>query len=247
MTDFNFINLFHGVSMKKLFTVLFLMSFLIGCGPSVNPLLQKKINDITTKSSGGSFKMAGKFMKPMPWAVGQWVMTVTTNADGVKSLSKTSLIEKSGDNWTIETWSLTESKEDMMQMVIGGMEKMQESGNPDDMEIISIKVKDENGNISNIDGVVLSMTKGFYKKMLPNMNVKVEGGIDGGAVTVPAGSFAGTWKVNAEVSFLGSKFVSDSYFHPDVPINGMVKSVADEKKITTELHSFGLSGAKSNF
>lgn len=42
-------------------------------------------------------------------------------------------------------------------------------------------------------------------------------------------------------------FRSKSWFSDKVPVNGMVKSVTDDGKITTELLDFGDSGARPSF
>ena len=69
----------------------------------------------------------------------------------------------------------------------------------------------------------------------------------GGTIKTLAGTFHGTTKASGEVSFLGKKYTSDSWMHPAVPINGMVKSVTAEEGQTIELLDFGLSGAKRSF
>ena len=89
--------------------------------------------------------------------------------------------------------------------------------------------------------------KGFYKKGLTGMIVNVENSSDGGNVRVPAGIFNGCSKVKTEVSILGSKTVADSYYHKEVPISGLIKSVSDDGKSTTELLDFGKSGAVKSF
>jgi hypothetical protein len=41
--------------------------------------------------------------------------------------------------------------------------------------------------------------------------------------------------------------VADSYYHKEVPISGMVKSVSDDGKSTMELVAFGKSGSVKSF
>jgi hypothetical protein len=46
---------------------------------------------------------------------------------------------------------------------------------------------------------------------------------------------------------MGMKFRSKSWFHEKVPVNGMVKSITDNGKMTSELLEFGTSGVKPCF
>jgi hypothetical protein len=119
----------------------------------------------------------------------------------------------------------------------------------DDLDKVEIKwVKiSSNGQVQRIEGAMLSLLKGVYKQGLKGMIVQTEGSLDGGTVRVPAGVFNGCSKVRTEVSILGSKTVADSYYHAEVPISGMVKSVSDDGKSTMELVAFGKSGAVKSF
>jgi hypothetical protein len=235
--------------MKKstfLFLLVFIISiFISACGPSANPILQKKIADFSTKSSGNSFSDKGKFIKPMALSVGQWVMYYSQSKDS-KSISKTSIVGKEGDGWIIENYSLNESEEATSQICISGMEKIATSGNMDDIEILWVKIL-KDGKVQTIDGPVLSLTKSFYKKGLSNLGLNTSVSTNGGSVTVPAGTFANTIKVKSETSFLGSTYTSEGYLHPDVPINGLVKSVSSEENFSMVLVDFGKTGAQKSF
>jgi hypothetical protein len=230
--------------MKKFFLLALISLFVVSCGPSINPAFQKRINDSFGRHSTQSYSGTAKFVKPMSWAAGQWVLHGTINKDK-RTISKTSILGQEGGGWVIENYSLNESEETVIQMCISGMDRMTASGDPDDMDIIWIKMKDKDGKISQIDGVALSFTKGMYKKMLPSMNVNVNGE-DGGMVSVPGGTFSNTLKFTTEVSFWGSKHTSQTWCHADVPINGLVKSVSTEDNIEMELLDFGTTGAKSS-
>ena len=230
--------------MKQIIAILLFAAILIGCGPSNNPVLLKKIDEVSVKSSDKSFSVSGKFIKPMPLQVGQWVSYIVKN-DKEKSISKTSIVEKDGDSWVIETYSLTGKEEGFVQMCVKGMDKVNESGNTDDVEFVWIKfLKD--GKVETLEGPVLSLMKGMYKSGLKSFGVKTEGSLDGGTVKVPAGTFAGCAKIKSEVSFLGSTKTSEGFYHSEVPISGMVKSVSDDN-YTMELVDFGKTGAKKSF
>jgi hypothetical protein len=149
--------------------------------------------------------------------------------------------------WIIETHSLTQSSESITQMLVLGMDKVYQTGTIDDLEIVWVKIKPHGQTVQTFEGPMLTLTKGLYKKGLAGLEVQSTMGVDSGTVSVPAGSFKGTLKSGSEVSFLGKKFFSDAWFHPSVPINGMVKSVSKNEDTVIELLDFGLSGAKRSF
>ncbi len=64
-------------------------------------------------------------------------------------------------------------------------------------------------------------------------------------VTVPAGSFPGCYKEKLTISAGMFKSNSEVWYHPSVPITGIVRRVDLEDFSTMELSSFGLSGAVS--
>jgi hypothetical protein len=223
--------------MKKIIILGLLAIALIinSCGPSVNPVYQQKIGTFYGKSLDKTYPSSAKFSRPMSLAVGQWVLWGLTS-DGKKSISKTSIIGKEGDGWIIETYSLSDYDESTMQYLVRGIDKVSEKGNLDDIEMVWMKIRDKDGNITKQEGVVLDMTKGFYKKALEHFAVNISGS-DGGTVKVPAGNFPGTTKYRSEVTFLGS----------EVPISGMIKSVSTDNKVTMELLDFGKTGATKSF
>jgi hypothetical protein len=231
--------------MKKILFSIFALIFVISCGPSVNPQLRARIDGYSHGSPASKYAGVRKFMEPMPYAPGQYVVFLTTDKKGVKSISKISIIGKQSGGWIFENYSLTESQESVSQMLITGLDKAKNSKNPDDIDILWVKIRDKKGQITTIDGPVLSFTKSLYKGMMPKVNQDFSVSKDGGAVRVPAGSFSGTLKVHTEQKIMGSNVVTDSWVHPAVPINGLVKSVSEDGDYTMELVKFGIKGAVS--
>ncbi len=232
--------------MNKLLLLLPAIVLLASCGPSADPALQRRIDEYYAKANPRTFGVSMKDFKPMPYAVGQWAMYGVTG-DGKRSISKESIVGQESGGWIIETYSLSETQESTMQMLVTGLDKARESMDPEDIDIVWVKTRDKNGKIETIEGPVLSVTKGLYRKNLVNFSVKQLGTEDGGSVTVPAGTFPGTIKTMAEATFFLSTYTSDGWFHSAVPINGMVKSVVREKNITMELLDFGKTGAVKSF
>jgi hypothetical protein len=64
---------------------------------------------------------------------------------------------------------------------------------------------------------------------------------------VIAGKFAGCYYGRSTVAVAGRSSTSDVWWHPGVPINGMVKTVGVGDPTATELVDFGFAGATSSF
>ena len=214
--------------------------------PSPNPVFVNQIDSYFNKTKPNTYKASGKFERPKPYKVGQYVVTGMTSSSE-RSVSKMAIVGKEQGGWIIETQSLTQSAESTTQILVLGMDTVYKTGTVDDLDIVWVRVKPHGQPIQTVEGPVLAMMKGFYKKGLAGLEVQSTMGTDSETVRVPAGSFNGTVKGSSEVSFLGKKFRSNAWFHPAVPINGMVKSVSDDEETIIELLDFGLSGAKRSF
>ncbi|MGV7929927.1 MAG: hypothetical protein AB2L13_13675 [Spirochaetota bacterium] len=233
--------------MKRILFSLTALVFVLSCGPSVNPQLKAKIDGQFGAVSKQNFGAAGRFIKPMPYAVGQYVILGTTDSSGNRTISRTMIAGKADGGWVIESGTLNSAEETAVQLCVRGLEKAATSGNAESVEIVWIKIKNEKGAIQRVDGPVLAMMRSLYKNNLSSLNVKATAYVNGGTISVPAGTFAATNRVEAEATFLGKTYRSTVWHHSAVPINGMVKSVSDDGKNQTVLLGFGLRGAVSEF
>lgn len=232
---------------RNIFAVV-LCFFLTSCFmmPSPNPVFVNQIDSYFNNTKTHTYKASEKFKRPMPYKVGQYVVTGMTSPSG-RSVSKMAIVGKEQGGWIIETHSLTQSSESTMQMLVTGMEKVYEIGSIDDLNIIWVKIKTHGESVQTIEGPILELTKGLYKKALAGLEVRTTMNTESGTVRVPAGNFEGPLKSSSEVSFMGKKYPSDAWFHPSVPINGMVKSVSKNGDTIIELLDFGVSGASKSF
>ncbi len=233
--------------MKRFIMISAGLLFFASCASTSDPQLKAKIEPFFGSPSKAKYAKAQKFFRPMPYAVGQYVVIGTTEKDGKRSITRTSLVGRESGGWVIESYSLSESQEGVIQMLIKGLEQAAKTGKPDDIEIVWVKMKDKEGKVQTIEGPMLMMAKAMYKGSLENLSVKIESFVDGGVITVPAGSFAGTNTIKTSAKFLGKTYKSTGWYHYAVPINGMVKSVSDDGKMVMELLSFGYKGAVSQF
>lgn len=219
--------------------------FLGACAASVNPALQTRVVEWFNKKSSSSYDATTAFVRPMPYAVGQYVVAGNTSGED-RTITRTALVGREGDAWIMETTSLSFSAETMMQMAVRGLEKAQETLNPDDIDIVWIKLKDEDGKVQTIDGMTLSMVKGTYSKVLSGLIVKFDAEPSTATVRVPAGTFNGCTKATSRVESFFGDYESETYLHPKVPLNGMVRAVSKDSDMVTELIEFG-TNAKPSF
>ncbi|MBF0234933.1 MAG: hypothetical protein HQK65_18145 [Desulfamplus sp.] len=227
--------------------IVILSFFLTACAPAIKPELVKKVDGYYNTTTSKSYKTSKKFKKAIPYAVGQYVITGTTDDKGRRSITKTSVVGRQSGGWILEIYSVTPSSESTTQMLIKGIDSVYQTGNLDNLDIIWVKMKSEDGSIQTIDGPALQFTKALYRKALSGLELDLTMLEDGGTITVPAGLFKGTTKSTSTGSFLGMTFSADSWYHPDVPVNGVVKLVSKKDKMAMELLKFGLSGAEKSF
>ena len=215
------------------------------CAASVDPAMQRRVADWFGKSSSATYDATSAFMKPMPFAVGQYVVHGNSNGED-RSVMRTALVGRDGAAWIMETSSLTPSGENIMQMAVTGMEKVQETMNPDDLDIKWIKMRGDDGKVQTIAGPTLSIVKGSYSKALTGIVIKYDAQLGTGSVRVPAGTFNGCTKANSKVETFFGDYESEAFAHPSVPLNGVVRSVSKDNGAVTELLEFG-TNAKPSF
>ncbi len=229
----------------RVFTVLAALLFLGACAASVDPALQNRIAVWFNKTSSASFEASSVYEKPMAFAVGQYVVQGTTDGDE-HTIHRTALVGKEGDTWIMEVTSITSSAETVMQMAVNGMEKVQQTMNSDDLDIKWVKIRDKDGDVQTIDGMTLSLAKGAYSKALTGIAMKFDPELGMAMVRVPAGTFNGCTKAMSKVETFFGDYESESYLHPKVPLNGVVRSISKDNGAVTELLEFG-TNAKASF
>lgn len=129
-----------------------------------------------------------------------------------------------------------------MQMLLGNYDAAMKTGDASQIELVWIKTLEKDGSVSKTEGQALVLMKAMMKSAYEKMIVNLSEYIDGGSVQVPAGTFSGTTVVNAKTKILGKTIESESWFHPAVPVNGMVRSKSKDEKSVSELISFGFNG-----
>jgi hypothetical protein len=192
--------------------------------------------------TGASYP-AGSFTKPKEWAPGQYVVIGNSSGGKRESVARMLLVGKEGGAWIIENWSVDKGgKESVGQMCVDGYDKAIASGDASGLELVWMKMIGDDGKVQKIEGSQLAMYKAFSKPVYESLVASSTGIKEGGAVTVPAGSFAGTSYAKTSAKVMGFNVEGEVWMSPAVPINGMVKSSSNKGKSTSELLSFGVDG-----
>lgn len=211
-----------------------------------NPVYVQQIDSYFNAAKQDTYATSEKFQRPIPYEVGQYVVTGSTH-DSKRSVSKMSIVGKEGNGWILELYSLTPTSESVTQMKVVGMDTVHQTGAVEEIDFIWIKIKPDGEPVQTIEGALLTMTKGIYKKALSGLAFQLKMASAGGTVRVPAGKFNGAVKAVNHSSLLGKKYHADVWLHPSVPINGILRSIHPKEDLKIELLDFGLSGARKSF
>ena len=225
--------------MNKLLKVFAIVTALTltGCSSA-----SKKAGPFDAEMKGTNKTFANKkFTKPMKWAPGQYVVIGTMDDGEIESITRSTIVRKEAGGWVFETITTNDDKEVTgMQMLIKGMDTAVAKNDTSQIKVIWVKMLQKNGKVEKIEGDGLMMMNMMFQSTWCNIIISGTKYTPGGAVKVPAGNFAGTTKVHTSVKVIFTTVEGDSYLHPDVPINGVVKSVVDDD--VTELVDFGFNG-----
>jgi hypothetical protein len=225
--------------MKKTFLVLAALYLALPCAFAA----PAKGIDSYWAAKTSSFAGTGPFAKPAAWKEGQYVVTGTTVKGKHDSVSTTLLVRKEGGGWVIETINIDKKgAETASQMLLSGFDQALVSGDASTIDLVWMKTLDKDGKVSLSEGPALSMFKGIMKSSWEKLIVNVATPVDGGTISVPAGSFVGTSSIKSKVKVMGTTIESESWFHSAVPVNGVVKTQTTDGKTVTELLAFGTDG-----
>lgn len=235
--------------MKKMSrNVFFVLCALCMCVVSMTISAKEKFSlETYWKDSGKSFPAGKNFSKPGKWSAGQYVVVGTTVKKKPDSVTRTLIVAKEGDGWIIESNSIDKKgKKTASQMLIKGYDAAIESADLTKIKVEWMKMKNEDGEIQTIEGDQMAIFNMFAKKVYESLIINIASFTDGGAVSVPAGNFAGTNLYTSKTKILGMTIESDGWYNTAVPVNGMVKSMTKDGKTLMELLEFGTDG-KSEF
>jgi hypothetical protein len=214
---------------------------LFGCGPSIDPALKTDID----RRIAGLGKPSQSFPGPMgsaapqPLQVGQWTQHRMVY-DQQPSFLTYKVVGQVGDAFWIESVQETYTGRTVTKILLAIPNRM----DPGSMEIRGVVMKDRNGRVTTFDGQLMGMMQGMYRGAVSNLLVSWQGQPQEDA-SVPAGNFAGCFKMRTDAQWGPWKSAATSWSHPAVPLSGMVRSEGIDRPSTMELVAFGLTGAVS--
>ncbi len=223
--------------MKKFAILIVLASLALAAAYSASPL------DKYWAAKSKNYPASKLSWNVKGWAAGQYVVLGVKNNGKPISVSRSLIVGKEGSAWIIENWSVDEKgRETVGQTCIDGYDKALSSGDTSAIDIVWIKSIGEDGKVVKTMGSELGMMKGMMRSSYESLVATNSAMTSGGAVTVPAGSFAGTGYYKSSAKTMGISVEGESWFSDSVPINGMVKSTMNKGKVVTELLDFGFDG-----
>ncbi len=224
--------------MKKTLILFFVATLLFNCSstnPEVKANIDKQLSALTKKSR--SFEPPIQ-AEPLPPKVGQWVKIKTVDKKGLPGFSTYKIIgEQDGAIW-YEVEQEQYSGRSVIKMLI-----VLNRSDISATEIRQVIQWHGKGKPIVMDEAALALTRGMFRKTLNMMTISWEN-MPKEDVTVPAGEFKQSFKFSAKTSIGLFSFKSENWCHPEVPINGIVKSEG-ENGFKMELVDFGHSGATS--
>ncbi|MBI4509229.1 MAG: hypothetical protein HY698_06310 [Deltaproteobacteria bacterium] len=218
-----------------------LSTALVACAPSINKAAKADVDRriATIQPTGKSFD-APSSHDPMSLTVGQWTQYKTSDDNNRPGFTTYKIVgEEAGAYW-IETVHEDYFGRTVTKMLVA----LGDRKDPRSMDIRTVKMKNHDGTITEIDPQTMQFMKSMWEGTLANLVIYWEG-LPQEDASVPAGSFSRCFKTRTTVSAYGYSVTSDAWAHPSVPINGLVKSQGVDKNFTMELVDFGTSGATS--
>ncbi len=179
--------------------------------------------------------------------VGDWAVYKILKNGQISSVVKLAVVGKTDDAWIYEFDSYTQDRTSAMQMAVKNLSQALGSAQGENEKILWMKIKDEHGKITKLEGSMLGMMGNMSKAALTGGSPEVSSVEKGGTVTVPAGTFLGTWKVSSHVSNGQTSEAGMAWISTRVPLWHVVKSVSDNGSTSMELVDFGTTGFVSAF
>jgi len=179
--------------------------------------------------------------------VGQWAVYRHLKNNKVESILKIAIVGKDADALIFEFASYESDRASVVQEAVKGLETVVQTGNSADAKLVWLKVMDNDGKVTKIDGSMLGAGGAEYTRMLSVNAAQYSGAVKaGGSVTVPAGTFAETWKIASQVQGGKKKAAHGAgWVSTVVPLWHLIKSVSDDGSDVLELAAFGTSGYRS--
>jgi len=227
-----------------------------GCTAAIKPAMKQQTDQMLGRYQSGSRVVAAPQAPRMkPWRTGQWVVYRDKDSDGNNRYVKNSIVAEDACGIWLEQEiqdyygrTITKTCYSSMPAVLAATE--QDVGNriSELMQVIVTKSNDakpvvmdfrtETGRMQRM--LLGSMGMGEFTGSIRLQTDKPQQDI-----ATTAGEFEKTYVTEGMTRFGPVRLMSDIWFHPEVPVSGIVRSVTGDGKYTRELLDYGEEGAQS--
>jgi hypothetical protein len=218
----------------------FLITVLSGCGPAVDPAAKTEIDRRVAFLGQSPQRVAAPAVfEPRPLAVGQWTEHVWLNTVGRPSFETNKIVGREGDAF----WFETVEESYFGKVIRKTLVSIPDPRNPQSIAIRAEKVRGVDGQVIEIPPEMLA-TRRSFPTVVGRPVVSWQGQPQEDAL-VPAGAFASCFR--SEIDAPGGRRRAGwrEWFHPVVPLSGLVARATFSGSMTVELVAYGDSGATS--
>jgi len=214
---------------------------LTGCGPSIDPAAKADIDRrVAMLKPAGQAYAAPTAFGPAPFAVGQWTQHRMTDDKGQPSFMTYKVVGQDGAAFWLEVVSESYTGKTVTKMLMSIGNRM----DPQSVTIHGVKMRDNKGRVNEFDRNMVALMQSLWRGTVNMLFISWQGQPQEDAA-VPAGTFAGCFKMRTDASWGPFSTASMSWSHAAVPLSGLVRSQGLDKPTTMELVAFGLTGATS--
>lgn len=216
------------------------------CAPAIRPEYQMATDKALTRYPANHrvYPALARFRGPR-WVVGQWAQ-FKVESKGEPSVMRIAVVGHDARGWWIETESQGYRHHSISKVCYARQPKTAEEAG-DLLQVIVSRQDDQKEQVSDfskMEGPGGDLVKSMMKKTLQGVVVTPPEGAPREDVTVAAGTFKGSFKFHSEGGFGPFRSAADAWIHPDVYLNGLVRSVAEGGESSMDLLAFG-TGAVS--
>lgn len=221
---------------------------LAGCSPSIDPAakadVDARIANLPVQSVTIAAPPAGA-LAPMPLAAGQWAQYRLRLQDGQQELKTVKIIKQEGNAFWYEVVDDTYQGRTIEQLKFTFGNDI----NHPRVELLALRRKEPSGRVEQAGASDLAWPLVTYNDYREGVAALVAPWPQQpqAPTVVQAGRFDGCY-YNHEVTPRTGRdpWVTDSWWHPSVPISGMVR-LQNNQGLVKELVAYGSSGARSDF
>jgi hypothetical protein len=216
-------------------------SLVAACATGLDPAAKEDIDRrVTALAPPSQTFPAPTAATPLPLAVGQWTQHQLIDDQGRPSFLTTKLVGEDLGSYWLELVEETYSGRRVTRMLVYFGDRATASA----MDIRAIKTRVGKGPVKDATPDELRSSRTDWAGVLSMLAVGWEG-LPQEEARAPAGIFQGAYKKDTDEGWGPMLAKSTTWSHPVVPLSGLVRAQATERRNSLLLVSFGEKGALS--